>query len=395
MTVVAEEPAVWTRRILSRLHPAWADHEATLGSLPTLHRDQLVTLLGNAGLTGRGGAGFPTSVKLQAMGRGGVLVANAMESEPLSAKDALLAARGPHLILDGLEVVARAVKARRVIVATGHDVPTDALRAAAGERGGIEVMELTGGFVAGQETALVNQIDGRPAIPRDPAVRITERGVGRRSTLVLNAETLAQVALLARYGADWFRSVGTPADPGSSLFTLSGAVDRPGVVEAARGTALRDVLEAARPRRATAVLLGGYHGTWLREHQFGVRLDRESLAAVGAGIGAGVIHVIDDQTCPLGVTADIAQHLAGESARQCGPCVNGLPRIADSVRRLADGSRDERLPGEIARLGALVTGRGACAHPDGTARLVGSALTTFDDHVAAHLRGWCPSRSAR
>jgi NADH:ubiquinone oxidoreductase subunit F (NADH-binding) len=318
-----------------------------------------------------------------------------MESEPLSSKDALLAARGPHLILYGLEVVARAVKARRMIVATGHDVPTDALLAAATRRGGIEVMEMTGGFVAGQETALVNQIDGRAAIPRDPAVRITERGVERRPTLVLNAETLAQLALLARYGAAWFRAVGTPTDPGSSLFTLSGAVDRPGVVEAARGTVLRDVMDAARPRQATAVLLGGYHGTWLREHQFGVHLERDSLAAVGAGFGAGVVHVIDDQTCPLRLTADIAQHLAGDSARQCGPCVNGLPRIADSIRRLADGSRDERLPTEIGRLGALVTGRGACAHPDGTARLVASALTTFDDHVAAHLRGWCPSRSAR
>lgn len=395
MTVDTEAPVVWSRRLMSQLHPTWAEHLATLGSMPSLSRDQLVALLEDAGLTGRGGAAFPTAIKLRAMRRGGVVVANVMESEPLSSKDALLAARGPHLILDGLQVVARAVRARRVIVATGHEVPTRHLVAAAAGRDGIEVMEMTGGFVAGQETALINQIDGGPAIPRDPAVRITERGVGRRSTLVLNAETLAQLALLARYGAGWFRSVGTPADPGSSLFTLSGSVDRPGVIEAARGTILSDLLATAQPRHPAAVLLGGYHGTWLREHQFGVHLDRVSLAAVGAGIGAGVVHVIDDRTCPLRVTADIAEHLAGESARQCGPCVNGLPRIADSIGRLADGSRDERLPAEITRLGALVTGRGACAHPDGTARLVASALTTFDDHVAAHLRGWCPSRSAR
>ena len=102
--------------------------------------------------------------------------------------------------------------------------------------------------------------------------------------------------------------------------------------------------------------------------------------------------MLDRGSCPLEVTARVVGYLAGESAGQCGPCLNGLPRIADSLHRLASGRPDPRLPAEIERLRGLVTGRGACAHPDGTARLVASTMATFDAHVAAHLTGWCPSR---
>ena len=123
-----------------------------------------------------------------------------MEGEPLSHKDAVLLTRNPHLVLDGLEVLARAMHAKRAVLAVGPEIdPTAALAAARGRK--VEVVPLEGGFIAGQETALVNQLDGRPALPRDPFTRVTESGVGGRPTLVLNAETLAQVALVARHGA--------------------------------------------------------------------------------------------------------------------------------------------------------------------------------------------------
>lgn len=366
-----------------------------LGPLPDLDAAGLVRLVEAAGLTGRGGAGFPTAVKLRAVagaGRTPAVVGNAMEGEPLSHKDKVLLTHAPRLVVDGLTLVARALRTRRVVLAVGPDVPAEVAESAVrGHR--IEVRRLSGGFVAGQETALVNQLEGRPAVPRDPLTRVTERGLGGRPTLVANAETLAQLALLARFGPEWFRSVGTPEDPGTSLFTISGAVARPGVVEAARGTRLRDVLASARPAPdLAAVLVGGYHGAWLPATALDTPLTRAALAPYGAGVGAGVLSVLDRGSCPLEVTARVVGYLAGESAGQCGPCLNGLPRIADSLHRLASGRPDPRLPAEIERLRGLVTGRGACAHPDGTARLVASTMATFDAHVAAHLAGWCPSR---
>ena len=378
-----------TRRLLDA-----PDHR---GSLPRLGLDQLLEAVTDSGLTGRGGAGFPTAIKVRSVAVGArrpVVVGNGMEGEPLSHKDAVLLTRNPQLVLDGLETLARAMRAKRAILALGPDIdPADALAAARGRK--VEVVQLEGGFIAGQETALVNQLDGRPALPRDPLTRVTESGVCGRPTLVLNAETLAQVALVARHGAAWFRSAGTADDPGTSLFTVTGAVNRPGVVEADRGTALQDVLAAAQPVRPTAVLVGGYHGAWVPESSLDARLTQSDLAPFNASVGAGVLHLLDEGTCPLGFAAEVVDYLAHESARQCGPCLNGLPHLANNLHRLAAGVRDPRLPGEIARMGAQITGRGACAHPDGSARFVASTLDVFRDHVAAHLGGWCPSRIRR
>ena len=349
-----------------------------------------------AGLTGRGGAGFPSAIKLRGVMNGGrrpAVVGNAMEGEPLSHKDAVLLTRNPGLVIDGLELVSRALRAGRVVLAVGPEIDPGPALAEVRRRGSaVEVRQLSGGFVAGQETALLNQLEGRPAVPRDPLIRITEQGLDGRPTLVQNAETLAHLALAARHGAAWFRAAGLPDDPGTSLFTITGAVASPGVVEAERGTSLRAVLAPSGPsENAIAVLVGGYHGAWVPVDGLDVSLTRAALAPYGATVGAGVLHVLDASTCPLEASARIAGYLAGESAGQCGPCINGLPRIADSLARLARMERDPRLPVEIDRLQRLVTGRGACAHPDGTARMVGSTLRSFAPHVEAHLAGWCPS----
>ncbi len=365
-------------------------------TLPTPGPAELADLASLAGLTGRGGAGFPTATKLRAVvaGQAPVVVGNAMEGEPLSQKDAVLVTRAPHLVVEGLAIVGRALGARQTVLALGPRVAAGPAQAVAQDHG-VEVRSLRGGFVAGQESALVSQLDGRAPVPRDPLVRVTTRGVEGRPTLVLNAETLAHLALVARFGAPWFREVGTAEEPGTSLFTLSGAVRRPGVVEAVRGSRLADVLACATPVDPVAVLVGGYHGAWLPADALDTRLTRRDLQAHGAAVGAGVLHVLGPDRCPLRVTAGIAGYLAGESAGQCGPCVNGLPRIADSLRRLADRSPDPGLPAEIDRLGRLVTGRGACAHPDGTARMVASTLRVFAGHVAAHRAGWCPTDERR
>ena len=389
--------ATSTRRLLDGAGTNAARHAELYGALPRPSLDELLQAVTDSGLTGRGGAGFPTAIKMRAVataGRKPVVVGNAMEGEPLSHKDAVLLTHNPHLVLDGLEILARALRARRAILAVGPELDPASAKAA-GRNRRIEVRHLDGGFISGQETALVNQLNGRPGLPRDPFTRVTESGMDGRPTLVLNAETLAQVALVARWGAPWFRSAGTADDPGTSLFTLSGTVARPGVVEAERGVALRDVLEPARPGAASAVLVGGYHGAWVPATDLEVRLTRADLAPYRASVGAGILHVLGRDVCPLVFATDVVEYLAGESARQCGPCLNGLPRMATDLRRLAAGVRDRRLPDDLARMSSLVTGRGACAHPDGSARFVASTLDVFRGHVSAHLEGWCPSSLRR
>jgi NADH:ubiquinone oxidoreductase subunit F (NADH-binding) len=390
-------PALTGRLLLDGTGADHAAHGRRYGALPHLNLRDLLQATADSGLSGRGGAGFPTGIKLRAVAEGRrrpVVVGNAMEGEPLSSKDAVLLARNPHLVLDGLEVLGRAMHARRSILAVGPRMDAESIAAAAHGRR-VDVVALAGGFVAGQETALVNQLEGRPAVPRDPFTRVAERGVDGRPTLVLNAETLAQLALVARWGAEWFRSVGSAEDPGTSLFTISGSVARPGVVEAERGSRLVDVLAAAEPHLSEAVLVGGYHGAWVPAPHLDVRLSRRDLAPHNAAIGAGVLHVLGDATCPVAFAAEVAAYLADESARQCGPCVNGLPHLATSLARLASGVRDRSLPEEIGRMSRLVTRRGACAHPDGTARFIASTLDVFRGHVAAHLEGWCPTGERR
>ncbi len=367
--------------------------------MPHLDAERLIALVESAGLTGRGGAGFPTARKLHSVaGHSPVVVGNAMEGEPLSHKDAVLLTHSPSLVIDGLSLVASALKAKRVVLAVGPEVPSGPARQAArGSR--VEVLALTGGFVAGQESALVNQISGHRGVPSDPHVPVFRRGVDGRPTLVMNAETLAQVALLARYGPDWFRSRGTPADPGTFLASITSSdpsvLSHPGVLEVARGTPLRSVLIAAGTdlTRVRAVLVGGYHGAWVPGSALETLLTSADLSRFGASPGAGVLHVLDRDTCPLVMAASVAGYLADQSARQCGPCVNGLPRLAETLHRLAaPGTHPESLVADVERLRQLVNGRGACAHPDGTARFIASTMRVFADHVEGHLRGGCHAR---
>ena len=235
---------------------------------------QLTEVVEDAGLRGRGGGSFPTATKMRAVAaRGGrpVVVVNASEGEPLSAKDSLLLTRLPHLILDGAALAATAVGAGEVVVCVKRSSAASArsLDQALEERRGeggpaIRAAIVPDRYVAGEESALVRWLNGGPAKPTVVPPRPFERGVGGRPTLVQNAETLAHVAQIAVYGADWFRDVGTDDEPGTALFTVSGGVRAPGVVEAPFGTRLSALVDAAAPTSpVSAVLVGGYSGSWL------------------------------------------------------------------------------------------------------------------------------------
>jgi NADH:ubiquinone oxidoreductase subunit F (NADH-binding) len=417
MTAAAEIPVQLAADALPRLFAgAVADRPLTLaehvdrfGRLPDAsgrsRLERLIELLEEAGVTGRGGAGFPTGRKLRAVSsarRRAVVVANAVEGEPVSDKDKALLRHTPHLVLDGISLAASALDAHEAYIALAESavLEHDAVRRALAERerNGVDsipirVARVPDGFVAGEETALVRAVGGGPAKPTFTPPRPFERGVGGAPTLVQNAETLAQLALVARFGSAWFRRHGTDAEPGTALVTVSGAVHRPGVYEAPLGLPLRDLLDWAggATEPLSALLVGGYFGSWLgAEDALGLRLLDSDLRGAGASLGARAIVAFPRSACGLVETARVVRWLAGESAGQCGPCVFGLEAIADAFERLAahrPGPADD--VAQLERLAGQVSGRGACRHPDGTVRLVASALRAFAGEVEVHHGGRC------
>ncbi|HTY97869.1 MAG TPA: NADH-ubiquinone oxidoreductase-F iron-sulfur binding region domain-containing protein [Solirubrobacteraceae bacterium] len=367
---------------------------------------ELIEEVEASGLRGCGGGGFPTAVKLRsvAAARGrAVVVVNAVEAEPPSTKDRTLLQLAPHLVLDGAILAAEALRADEVVVATGEHAGGSSAaayaaieeRAAVGGHGrvALTLAAVKGGYVAGQESALISGLEGREALPTFTPPLPFERGLHKRPTLVNNAETLAHLALIARHGARWFRTLGTEAHPGSALVTLSGPVVYPGVYEIEAGSSLSSLIDAAggTTRGVRGALTGGYAGSWVPASAITeLVLSRDGLPAAGGSFGAGIVLLLSDDACPVAETVRLSRWLAGQSARQCGPCVHGLPAIADALAALASGEHRDGSERRLRTLFGLASGRGACAHPDGAVRVIASALRAFTEDFEDHrLNGPC------
>jgi NADH:ubiquinone oxidoreductase subunit F (NADH-binding) len=368
------------------------------------HAARLIEEIERSGLTGRGGAGFPTATKMRAVAssRGrAIVIVNAAEGEPASLKDRTLVEALPHLVLDGALLAAEAVGADELIVCACESAPAgvQALEQAMAERrreldgggGGpkASLVSVPGHYVAGQETALVNYLAGGPAKPTFTPPLPFEQGLRRRPTLINNAETLAHVALIARHGASWFRQLGTAAQPGSALVTLSGPVAHPGVYEIECGGSLSSLIEAAGGMTGSvrAILVGGYGGSWIGGERLpAIALSTEHLAPHGAALGAGVVLLLSHDACPVAETARVARWMAEQSARQCGPCIHGLDALATAIAQIASGAARGRVAQRVERLASLTARRGACTHPDGAVNLILSSLEVFAGEFAEHAR---------
>jgi hypothetical protein len=323
----ATQPRVVARLLPPRLDGTYRAHLERYGVLPRVGRRdrELLGEVEASGLTGRGGAAFPTATKLASVAakwRTSV-VANGTEGEPASAKDAVLLTRNPHLVLDGVNVAARLVGAREMTIAVGRGATTaaDALERAIDERPAAERPRLQlvpDRFVAGEASALVNAVGGGQAKP-------TGRRPYEAGVLVQNVETLAHLALVARYGAAWFRTAGTETEPGTALATISGAVASPGVVEFELGTTLGRLLDQcgglAEP--VDAVLIGGYFGKWLPADP-GLVLTHESLQGRGGSLGARVIVALPRSACGLVEVALVARYRPAKPPPSAGRASSGL-----------------------------------------------------------------------
>ena len=353
---------------------SYAAHLHRLGPLPV--PPDLLETIERADLRGRGGGAFPFARKVRSvlrMGAQPLVVVNGGEGEPASRKDRLLLTTRPHLVLDGAAAAARLLGADTAVVhlhAQNQQV-VDAVRAALRERWATsddprwELSLGAGGYVAGESSAVIAQLEGAPALPRWSPVPAAQSGYRGRPTLLSNAETYAQVAVLAR-GLPW---------PSPFLVTVRGRL-HPTVVEVVGSTTVGELLReyggvVAPP---AAVLLGGYAGEWIS----GADAWRMPLEPRGCGLVAA----LPSGACGLAETARLARWMSEQGAGQCGPCYLGLPRLADALDRVLRGRRGAL--DDVERLLTAVDGRGACAHPDGVARLVRSALKTFRPELAQH-----------
>ena len=390
LTGIGERPAELRWR--ERLH----------GPMPVLRRPgRLIEVVAASGLTGRGGAGYPAGRKMRSVATGPgnkVLVANGAEGEPASRKDRLVLSRLPHLVLDGMTLAAHAVGASEAYLCvhgTEHGL-LDSLELAVQERLAagldpvpIQVTGIPDRYVSSEQSSIVQFLNGGPAKPTFSPPRPHERGVKGNPTLVHNVETLAHLALIARYGDRWFRGAGSPSAPGSTLVTVSGAVGRPGVYEIELGTPIGQLMRLAGgpAEPLQAVLVGGYFGAWLPvQVAWPTPMTHASLKAAGAALGAGIVIAWPASVCPIAETARVVRYLAEENAGQCGPCMFGLPALADALGELAYSGGRHGAVNQVAALLPLIERRGACRHPDGVTQLVRSMLRAFPADARRHER---------
>ena len=385
-------------------------HLARLGPVPFDRRRDVIDSLEASGLLGRGGAGFPVGRKWRAMAerRHGeaVIVANGAEGEPASFKDRVLMASRPHLVIDGAILAAEAAGATEVVLYLGveHEAAVAAMSRALMERGDerrppVRIVTAPIGYVAGEATAAVHYINAGAARPTTTPPRMSERGVDGRPTLVQNVESLAYAALIARFGADWYRAAGRAETPGTGLITVSGAAERQGVREIELGTTVGEVaaVSGAGSGVVQAVVLGGYFGTWARaEDVWDLPLDPAGMRTVGLTFGCGIVGLLPAGRCGVAATAEIMGFMADESAGQCGPCLYGLRALGDATARVARGRAEADDLDRIERWTAQLPGRGACHHPDGAVQLLASALDVFGDEFTRHARmGRCSVTRSR
>ncbi|WP_067668573.1 NADH-ubiquinone oxidoreductase-F iron-sulfur binding region domain-containing protein [Nocardia miyunensis] len=405
-----ELAAAWTPDIEPRVLRTGSDVEdlttyRASGGYRTLDSaTDLLEEIRHSGLRGRGGAAFPTAIKLGSVrdahlrGSSTVLVANGEEGEPASIKDRWLLHRRPHLVLDGLRLAAAVAGARHAYVYVSDDEAAQRVDTALTELDGagitgarIELVTVAPGYVAGEETAAIRAINGGPAKPSDKPPRPFESGVDDLPTAVSNVETLANLPFIHRHGGQAFRETGTAGSPGTFLVTVTGGGRGPGLYELPHGIAFTDLLalHGVSPRAVRGALMGGYFSGMADRAILDATLDHESIRGLGYGLGCGAISLITDE-CPVAVAAAVLGYFDRENAGQCGSCFNGTAAMAAVVAALRDGRATDADVVRLQRWSVVLRGRGACGTLDGACNTAATLLTRFPAEITAHLNGRCP-----
>ena len=381
-------------------------------------------LVTDSNLRGRGGAGFPTGVKWgfvpQDESDDGhtYLVCNCDEMEPGTFKDRFLIENDPHMLVEGILIAAYAIQADRayVFIRGEYHEPFRRLAAAIKEAEAngylgehifgtdysLELrIHLSGGrYICGEETALLNALEGKRAHPRTKPPFPPASGAWGRPTIVNNVETLCNVPAIVRFGSEWFGDLGQGEDSGTKLYGVSGRVKSPGLWELPIGTTIREIIDvhAGGMREGFAlrgILPGGASTDFLVAEHLDLPMDYGSIQAAGSRMGTGTMMIMDDSVCPVGISINLQHFFAQESCGFCTPCREGLPWLE---RLLTDIDEGRGQPGDIEQIEKNAAFIGApgntfCLHATGAIEPLASALKYFREDFEEHIRtGHCPYR---
>jgi NADH-quinone oxidoreductase subunit F len=383
-----------------------------------LQPEQIAEEVKNAGLRGRGGAGFVTGLKWTFMPKESpkpcYLAVNGDESEPGTFKDRQILERNPHLFIEGVMIAGRAIRAVAAYVylrgeyTTPYRILMDALSqayargylganvAGTGQRFDIYVQRGAGAYICGEETGMLESMEGKKGQPRKRPPYPAGSGLWGCPTTVNNVETLSHVPIILSRGAEWFKGIGTEKSTGNTLFGISGHVKRPGVYELPLGTPLREIIEThaggmANGRPLKAIIPGGVSMPVLTADKIDVRMDHDSLQKAGTLIGTGGIVVLDDSACMVRAATVIARFFRHETCGQCTQCREGTAFLYKLLHRIDAGEgRMEDLE-SIDRVCGFMEGQTICALSDAAAWAAGNFLrrfrSEFEQHVHEHR---CP-----
>ncbi|WP_280181363.1 NADH-quinone oxidoreductase subunit NuoF [Nocardia farcinica] len=417
-----DDPQSWTLDTY-RSHDGYEGLRIALGMEP----DQVIQTVKDAGLRGRGGAGFPTGMKWgfipQGPGPDGTvkphyLVVNADESEPGTCKDIPLLMATPHALVEGAIIASYAIRANTAFIyLRGEVVPVlRRLRAAVDQAyaagllgrdilGSGFDLELivhagAGAYICGEETALLDSLEGRRGQPRLRPPFPAVAGLYACPTVVNNVESIASVPPILRYGTDWFRSMGSEKSPGFTIYSLSGHVTRPGQYEAPLGITLRELLDYAGGVRAGHRLKfwtpGGSSTPLFTDEHLDVPLDYEGVAAAGSMLGTKALQIFDETTCVVRAVLRWTEFYAHESCGKCTPCREGTYWLVQLLRRIETGGGTEADLDTLLDITDSINGKSFCALGDGAASPIVSSVKYFRDEYLAHMRGdGCPFDPAR
>jgi len=378
--------------------------------------DDVLKLVKDSGLKGRGGAGFPTGLKWSFVPQGEntpiqkYLVVNADEMEPGTFKDRLLMEGDPHLLLEGMIIAAYTIRASKAYIflrgeyiASEHALKT-AIKEAyeCGLLGGnilgtgfdldIILHTSAGRYICGEETALLNALEGKRANPRAKPPFPQVSGLWGKPTIVNNVETICNLPGILTYGIEWYQSLTKGADHGTKLFGVSGKVKNPGCWELPLGTPIRDLIEGHAQGmqdglELRAFLPGGGSTDFMLPEHLDLNLGYDEIAKVGSRLATGTMIILDDRTCPVGMVGNLMKFFAHESCGFCTPCRDGLPWVDEIFQSFENGFGNEKdlqiLHEHVEYLGP---GRTFCALAPGATAPLGSGLKLFKEDFDQHIK---------
>ncbi len=415
------EPESWTLATYER-----TDGYLGLRKALAMQPDEVIALVKESGLRGRGGAGFPTGLKWGFIPQGTegqaakphYVVVNADEGEPGTCKDLPLMMADPHSLIEGIVIAAYAVRCSHAFVYVRGEMVharrrLDAAVAEAYAAGylGRDILgsgfdlDLTlhsgaGAYICGEETALLDSLEGFRGQPRLRPPFPATHGLYAAPTVVNNVETIATVPFILLGGAEWFRSMGTEKSPGPKIFSLSGHVLRPGQYEVPLGTTLRDLLDIAGGMREGSELKfwtpGGSSTPFLTAAHLDAPLDFEGMVAAGSLLGTAALMIFDQNTCIVRATLRFNEFYAHESCGKCTPCREGTYWMTQILQRLEAGAGTAEDIDTLLDTCDNIFGRAFCALGDGATSPIVSSIQHFrDEYVAHYERGGCPFAPVR